>query len=47
MIKFKRNGSCDQNVKGNQLRSPSHAKIRCFDLEGLRDIEPKNILSKS
>ena len=27
------------------MRSPSHPKIRIFDLEGLRDVESKNILS--
>ena len=32
--------------KGNQIRSPSHSKIRIFDLEGLRDTESKNILRK-
>ena len=34
-------------VNANQLGSPSRPKIRIFDLEGLRDIESKNILSKS
>ena len=29
------------------MRSPSRPKIRIFDLEGLRDVESKNILSKS
>ena len=33
--------------KGNQMRSPSCPKIRIFDLDGLRDVESKNILTKS
>ena len=41
----------DQNLqfdsKSNQMRSPSRPKIRIFNLEGLRDVESKNILSKS
>ena len=35
------------NDKGNQTRSPLRPKIRIFDQEGLRDVESKNILSKS
>ena len=33
--------------KVNQMRSPLHPKIRVFDPEVLRDVESKNILSKS
>ena len=33
--------------KVNQMGSPLRQKIRIFDLEGLRDIESKNILRKS
>ena len=33
--------------KVNQMRSSLHPKIRIFDLERLRDVESKNILSKS
>ena len=29
--------------KGNQMRSASRPKIRIFDLDGLRDVESKNI----
>ena len=36
-----------KNTKVNQMRSPLHPKIRIFDLEGLKDVESKNILSKN
>ena len=44
-----RNKHHDEEVstKGNQMRSPSCPKIQMLDLEGLRDVESKNILSKS
>ena len=40
-------GDNNENHKGNQMRSPLRPKIGIFNIEELRDVESKNILSKS
>ena len=39
-------GLLNQICKGNQMRNPSHPKIRIFNLEGLRDVESKKYFNQ-